>query len=61
MALFSLEADLEGAAGVHGDVPTDLHGLQAGLIRCHEGADGGHHPLVQAEVNRYILKYKPKI
>ena len=52
MALFSLEADLEGAAGIHGDFPADLHGLQAGLVRCHEGADGGHHPLVQAEVNR---------
>ena len=52
MALFSLEVDLEGAIGIHNDLPADLHGVQAGLVRCHERADGGYHPLVLTEVNR---------
>ena len=46
MEVFTLEVDLEGAACLYRDLPVDLHGVQAGLVRYQNEADGGHHSLV---------------
>ena len=40
MALFSLEADMEGVVALHRDVPADLHGVQAGVTSCPDGGYG---------------------
>ena len=52
MEVFSLEADLEGAGGLHGDVPPDLHGVQAGLVRHTEKKHECNHTLVQGKIYR---------
>ena len=46
MEVFSLETNVEGAAGIHCDFPTYLHGVQEGFVREPHEADGGYHPLV---------------